>query len=184
MVFHRSRFSRPHYSETKNAESRAWDRDQQKVVLRPRPVLKFLFWSIFLNSSIFFLKCTQSVSLVFYYIIFIAKWCIPLWCVTASPYCLFPGCIVIWVWSLAKGQYMVSWLLTGAPTNKDIDKIWRLPIIGLVSSVGRAPACQSGGRRFKPYSSKFFFVHQKIYLKCTQSVSLLVYYMTGNRGLK
>ena len=28
----------------------------------------------------------------------------------ASPYCLFPGCIVTWVWSLAKGQYMVEWL--------------------------------------------------------------------------
>ena len=28
----------------------------------------------------------------------------------------------------AKGQYMVSWLLTGAPPNKDIDKIGRPPI--------------------------------------------------------
>ena len=35
---------------------------------------------------------------------------IPLWCI---PYCLFPGCIVTWPWSLAKGQYiMVEWLLT------------------------------------------------------------------------
>ena len=32
---------------------------------------------------------------------------------------------------------------------------------GLVSSVGRAPARQSGGRRFKSRSSKFFFVHPK-----------------------
>ena len=31
--------------------------------------------------------------------------------------------------------------------------------IGLDSSVGRAPARQSGGRRFKSRSSKFFFVH-------------------------
>ena len=31
------------------------------------------------------------------------------------PYCPFPGCIVTWAWSLAKGQYMVSWLLTSAP---------------------------------------------------------------------
>ena len=30
----------------------------------------------------------------------------------ASPYCLFPGCIITWAWSLAKGQYMVEWLLT------------------------------------------------------------------------
>ena len=29
---------------------------------------------------------------------------------TISPYCLFPGCIVTWAWSLAKGQYMASWL--------------------------------------------------------------------------
>ena len=33
--------------------------------------------------------------------------------------------------------------------------------IGLVSSVGRAPARQSGGRRFKSRFSKFFFVHPK-----------------------
>ena len=31
--------------------------------------------------------------------------------------------------------------------------------VGLDSSVGRAPARQSGGRRFKSRSSKFFFVH-------------------------
>ena len=29
-----------------------------------------------------------------------------------------PGCIVTWAWSLAKGQYMVSWLLTGAPEQR------------------------------------------------------------------
>ena len=33
--------------------------------------------------------------------------------------------------------------------------------IGLVTSVGRAPARQSGGCRFKSHSSKFFFVHPK-----------------------
>ena len=78
----------------------------------------------------------------------------------ASPYCLFPGCIVTWAWSLAKGQYMVSWLLTGAPEqrywqNRETANIW------LVSSVGRAPARQSGGRRFKSRSCHFFFVHPK-----------------------
>ena len=37
----------------------------------------------------------------------------------ASLYCLFPGCIVTWAWSLAKGQYMVSLLiLTGAPEQR------------------------------------------------------------------
>ena len=33
--------------------------------------------------------------------------------------------------------------------------------IGLVSSVGRAPARQSGGHRFKSHSSKFFLVYPK-----------------------
>ena len=37
--------------------------------------------------------------------------------------------------------------------------------IGLVSSVGRAPACQFGGHRFKSRSSKFFFVHPKFIFK-------------------
>ena len=133
-----------------------------------------------------------------------------------SPYCFFPGCIVTWAWSMAEGQYMVEWLLTGAspppPPNKDIDKIDEFQIneinvdlrtsgfdnevlsvdacavwweresfyclprisvvtwhreprfqcgsartcsiwnssIGRVSSVGRAPARQSGSCRFKP----------------------------------
>ena len=39
-----------------------------------------------------------------------------------SHYCLFPGCIVTWAWSLAKGQYMVAWLLTGAPRTKILPK--------------------------------------------------------------
>ena len=116
--------------------------------------------------------CTQSVSLVVYYMIFI-KSRIPLWCI---PYCLFPGRIVTWAWSLAKGQYMVSWLLTGAP----VQRYWQnreTANVGLDSSVGRAPARQSGGRRFKSRSSQFSLFIQ-IYLKiCTQSVSLVVYYM-------
>ena len=36
----------------------------------------------------------------------------------ASPYCLFPGCIVTWAWSLAKEQYMFEWLLTVAPEQR------------------------------------------------------------------
>ena len=32
------------------------------------------------------------------------------------------------MWSLAKGQYIVEWPLTGAPPNNDIDKIGRPPI--------------------------------------------------------
>ena len=49
--------------------------------------------------------------------------------------CLLTGCIVTWAWSLAKGQYMVSWLLTGAPKQR----YWQnreTANIGLVSSVG------------------------------------------------
>ena len=83
-------------------------------------------------------------------------------CLTASPYCLFPGCIVTWAWSLAKGQYMVERLLTGAPTPEQ--RYWQnreTANIGLVSLVGRAPARQSGGRRFKSRSSQYFFVHPK-----------------------
>ena len=78
----------------------------------------------------------------------------------ASPYCLFPGCIVTWAWSLAKRQYMVSWLLTGAPEQR----YWQnreTANIGLVCSVGRAAARQSRCRRFKSRSSKFSFIHPK-----------------------
>ena len=83
----------------------------------------------------------------------------------ASPYCRFPCCTVTWAWSLAKGKYTVdSWLLTGAPEQR----YWQnreTANIGLVSSVGRAPARQSGGRRFKSRSFNFFFVHPKIFQK-------------------
>ena len=50
--------------------------------------------------------------------------------------------------------------------------------VGLDSSVGRALARQSGGRRFKSRSSQFFFVHPNLSKICTQSVSLVVYYTT------
>ena len=100
--------------------------------------------------------CTQSVSLVVHYMIFVEKSRIPLWCIP----CLFPGCIVTWAWSLAKGQYMVSWLLTGAPEQRYWQNM-ETANIGLVSSVGRTPARQSGGHRFKSRSSKLFFVHPK-----------------------
>ena len=49
------------------------------------------------------------------------------------------------------------------PPNKDIDKIGETANVGLDASVGyRAPARQSGGRRFKFCSSKFFFVHPNL----------------------
>ena len=74
---------------------------------------------------------------------------------------------VTWAWSLAKGQYMVSWLLTGAPEQR----YWQnreTANVGLDSSVGRAPARQSGGRRFKSRSSQFSLFIQ-IYLKSVPS---------------
>ena len=37
---------------------------------------------------------------------------------------------------------------------------------------------EPGGRRFKSRSSKFFFVHPNLSKICTQSISLVVYYMT------
>ena len=46
--------------------------------------------------------------------------------------------------------------------NKDIDKIGKAQNVGLVSSVGRALARESGGRRFKSRSSKFLFVYPKL----------------------
>ena len=100
----------------------------------------------------------------------------------ASPYCLFPGCVVTWAWSLAKGQYMVEWLLTGTPKqrywqNRETAKV------GQDISVGRAPARHSGGRRFKSRSSQFVICSlfiQNLYKQCTQSVSLVVYWMLFN----
>ena len=56
---------------------------------------------------------------------------------------------------------MVPWLLTGAPEQR----YWQnreTANVGLDSSVGRAPARQSEGCRFKSRSSKFFFVHPNL----------------------
>ena len=58
----------------------------------------------------------------------------------------------------------ISWLLTGAPKQR----YWQYretANVELDSSVGRAPARQSGGRRFKSRSSQFFFVHPTLSLK-------------------
>ena len=93
-------------------------------------------------------------------------------------YCLFPGRIVTWAWSLAKGQYMVSWLLTGAPEQR----YWQnreTANVGLDSSVGRAPARQSGGRRFKSRSSQFSLFIQ-IYLKSVPS-QFPLWFITWNK---
>ena len=77
-----------------------------------------------------------------------------------SPGCRSPGCIVIWMWSLATLQLRVVWLLTGIPEqryrqNRDTANI------GLDSSVGRAPARSFGGRWFESHSSQFFVQPRK-----------------------
>ena len=76
-------------------------------------------------------------------------------------------------WRIGKTNcyyYMVSWLLTGAPEQR----YWQnreTANVGLDSSVGRAPARQSGGRRFKSRSSWFVFVHPNLSKICTHAVS-------------
>ena len=117
-----------------------------------------LFIQIYLKSV------PSQFPLVVYYMTFIKK-SYPF--MGASPHCLFPGRIVTWAWSLAKGQYMVSWPLTGAPEQR----YWQnreTANVGLDSSVGRAPARQSGGRRFKSRSCQFSLFIQ-IYLKSVPS---------------
>ena len=42
--------------------------------------------------------------------------------------------------------------------------------VGLDSSVGRAPARQSGGRRFKSRSSNFFFLHPNLFFIYNQTL--------------
>ena len=78
---------------------------------------------------------------------------------------------VIYSWRLVYGLTTSEW----RPPEQ---RYWRnreTANIGLVSSVGRAPARQSRGRRFKSRSS--FYCSSKMYLKCTQSVSPVLYYM-------
>ena len=72
---------------------------------------------------------------------------------------MFPS----YFWVQYRVQYMVSWLLTGAPEQR----YWQnreTANVGLDSSVGRAPARQYGGRRFKSRSSQFSLFIQ-IYLQ-------------------
>ena len=78
-------------------------------------------------------------------------------------YCFFPGYIVTWAWSLPKGSTCIwfhgFWL---APPKQRYWQNRETANVGQDSSVGRAPARQSGGRRFKSHSSKFFFVHPNL----------------------
>ena len=95
------------------------------------------------NFSLFiqnYLKiCTQSVSLVVYYMIFTEKKLYPFMVHPLTLPRLYHNLGVI----LAKGQYMVEWLLTGAPPPQRYWQNRETANIGLVSSVGRAPAFHS-----------------------------------------
>ena len=86
----------------------------------------------------------------------------------AFPYCLFPGCFVTWAWSLTRGQYIWFHDFWLAHLEQRYWQNRETANIGLASSVGRAPARQSMGRRFKSRSSQFFFVRP------TQNILLLV----------
>ena len=69
-------------------------------------------------------------------------------------------CIVTWVWSLAKEQLWLNDFWLAQPPPPPQQRYWQnreTANIGLVSSVGRAPARQSGGRRFKSCFLKFVF---------------------------
>ena len=61
-----------------------------------------------------------------------------------------------------------------APLNKDIDKNRDTANIGLESSVGRAPARESGGRWFKSNSRQFFVQPQKTFLFLLLLLLLLI----------
>ena len=86
-----------------------------------------------------------------------------------------------WAWAFLASLENV--MISPPPPSRTIEQLFIYFLtsevnVGLDSSVGRAPARQSGGRRFKSRSSQFFFVHPNLSKICTQSVSLVVYYMT------
>ena len=64
-----------------------------------------------------------------------------------------------------QSPYFVNIFVQGVPVRSHDTKYWQnreTANIGLDSSVGRAPARQSGGCRFKSRSSKCFFVHPNL----------------------
>ena len=86
---------------------------------------------------------------------------------------MFPGCIVTWAWSLAKGQYMVSWLLTGAPEQRYWQNRETANVAQLVEPRHVNPEVAGSS----PALVNFSLVHPNLSKICTQSVSLVVYYM-------
>ena len=79
---------------------------------------------------------------------------------------------------------MVSWLLTGAPEQR----YWQnreTANVGLDSSVGRAPARQSGGRRFKSRSSQFsLFIHRNLSINKQRIISSILPLRKNLQGSK
>ena len=90
-------------------------------------------------------------------------------------------------WAASRRDFELFFCIHGTVTSLILPYMFRCPPeqnretanIGLVSSIGRAPARQSGGRRFKSCSSQFFFVHSKLIWNRTQSYPLMVYPLTA-----
>ena len=64
-----------------------------------------------------------------------------------------------------KGNWLGKFLVMTSDWRTPNKRYWQnmeTANIGLVSSVSRAPARQSGGRRFKSRSSQFFFVYPEL----------------------
>ena len=57
------------------------------------------------DSGCLWLRIDGKMPIAIFTIYLFKKSRSPSWCI---PYCLFPGCMVTWAWSLAKGQKMVS----------------------------------------------------------------------------
>ena len=109
----------PSPSTTRKGKVQQWHVDPEVAGSSPALVNFSLFIQIYLKS-------VPSQFSLWFITWYLYKKVVSLY--GASPTACSPGsCIVTWAWSLAKGQYMVSWLLTGAP-NKDIDKIGRPPM--------------------------------------------------------
>ena len=94
-----------------------------------------------------------------------------------KPYVLNPA----WEWVATKrgfycsnGLVLMHSQLWTASSNKKNYRYWQnreTANVGLDSSVGRAPACQSGGRRFKSRSSQFSLFIQTYLKRITLQVS-------------
>ena len=122
----------------------------------PRAFMQFLYPRYFLQYTRQCLKSWLNCGLL--HDIYRKNVVSPSWCI---PYCLFPGCTVTWRDPWLKGSIWFHdfWL---APPEQRYWQNRETANVGQDSSVRRAPAHQSGGRRFKSRPSKFVFVHPNL----------------------